>query len=306
MQALGRVAVRAAGAVGAVAGDGLVSGVTDAGRLVVSEDVLPRWLPEIPRPAPGALPGTTRVDAAAVYFPACINRIFGTPDSLPERPSLPEVVVALGVRAGAPVWIPDDVARTCCGTVWHSKGYERGNRYMANAVIDSLWEWSDQGRLPIVVDATSCTLGLVHEVLPYLTEAALERHRELTVIDSIQWARDTLLPALEVRSRVGSAVIHATCAGQHLGLGAALAEVAGALAEDVTHPVYDTCCGFAGDRGMLHPELADGAGAEQAAELAGREFDAYLSSNRTCEIGMTRAIGHDYASFLHLLESATR
>jgi D-lactate dehydrogenase len=57
---------------------------------------------------------------------------------------------------------------------------------------------------------------------------------------------------------------------------------------------------------MLHPELADGAGAEQAAELAGREFDAYLCSNRTCELGMTRAIGHDYASFLFLLESATR
>jgi D-lactate dehydrogenase len=57
---------------------------------------------------------------------------------------------------------------------------------------------------------------------------------------------------------------------------------------------------------MLHPQLADGAGAEQAAELEGHQFDAYLCSNRTCELGMTRAIGHDYASFLFLLESATR
>ena len=109
-----------------------------------------------------------------------------------------------------------------------------------------------------------------------------------------------------MRSKVGSAVIHATCAGAHLGLGPALAEVAGALADDVTVPVYDTCCGFAGDRGLLHPELADGAGAEQAAELAGQEFDAYLCSNRTCELGMTRTIGHEYASFLYQLDEATK
>jgi D-lactate dehydrogenase len=306
MQALGRVALRVGDAVGSAVGDRVVAAATDAGRLVVSHDVLPTWLPEIPRPAPGELPGTRRAGAAAVYFPACINRIFGSPDGLPERPSLPEVVVALGERAGVPVWIPEDVAGTCCGTVWHSKGYDRGNTYMANLVVNSLWEWTDEGRLPVLVDATSCTLGLVHEVEPYLTGPAAGRHAALRIMDSIQWAREELLPRLEVRSRVGSAVIHSTCAGQHLGLGDALAEVAGALAEEVTRPVYGTCCGFAGDRGMLHPELAEAAGAEQAAELQGRQFDAYLCSNRTCEVGMTRAIGEEYGSFLYLLESATR
>jgi D-lactate dehydrogenase len=306
MQALGRVAVRAAGAVGSRVGDEAVSAVTDAGRVVVSHDLLPRWLPEIPRPAPGRLPQTQRTGASAVYFPACINRIFGTPDSLPERPSLPEVVVALGIRAGLPVWIPEGVEATCCGTVWHSKGYDRGNTYMANLVIDRLWEWTDGGRLPVLVDATSCTLGLVHEVEPYLDGRTRQRHASLRIVDSIEWARTDLLPRLEVRSRVGSAVVHATCAGQHLGLSDALAEVVGAMAEEVTRPVYGTCCGFAGDRGMLHPELAEAAGAEQAAELAGQQFDAYLCSNRTCEVGMTRAIGEEYASFLYLLESATR
>jgi D-lactate dehydrogenase len=306
MQALGRVAVRAAGTVGSVAGDGLVATVTDLGRTVVSHDLLPRWLPEVPRSAPNHLPGTTRLGATAVYFPACINRIFGNPDSIDEPRSLPEVVVRLADRAGSPVWIPDDVADTCCGTVWHSKGYDRGNAYMANHVVARLWEWTDGGRLPVVVDATSCTLGLVHEIEPYLTAESAEQHAALRIVDSLQWARDTLLPHLEVRSKVGSAVIHSTCAGQHLGLTDALVDVASALAEDVTKPVYGTCCGFAGDRGMLHPELTDAAGIEQAAELAGRQFDAYLCSNRTCELGMTRAIGHEYASFLYLLETATR
>ena len=40
--------------------------------------------------------------------------------------------------------------------------------------------------------------------------------------------------------------------------------------------------------------------------FAGRHFDAYLSSNRTCEIGMTRATGHAYESIVNALDRATR
>lgn len=306
MELAGRAALKSAGAVVGATSDSVVAGVTDLGRKIVSHDVLPTWIPQVPGAAPGKLPATTREGAAAVYFPACINRIFGNPETMVDEPTLPEVVVRLGERAGKPVWIPEDVAGNCCGTVWHSKGYDRGNRYMANKVVESLWEWSKGGALPIVCDATSCTLGLIHEVETYLTPENSARHKAMTILDSIQWARDALLPSLEVKTKVQSAVIHSTCAGQHLGLTPLLAEVAGAVADEVTVPVYGTCCGFAGDRGMLFPELTDAAGIEQAAELKGKDFDAYLCSNRTCELGMTRAIGQDYSSFLFLLEKATR
>ena len=306
MEKLGRAALTTAGAVSSVTGDGMVRAVTEVARGVVSHDLMPTWLPEVPRSANPYLPETQRDGATAVYFPACINRIFGNEDGREPTPSVPQVVVELARRAGAPVWIPDDVAGVCCGTVWHSKGYNEGNTYMANKVMDRLWEWTEGGTLPVVVDATSCSLGLVHEIERYLTPENLDRHARIVVVDSIVWARDTLLPKLEVRQKVGSAVVHSTCAGRTLGLTDALVAVATELADDVTLPVYDTCCGFAGDRGMLHPELTDAAGEEQAAELAGRDFDAYLCSNRTCELGMSRAIGHDYSSFLFLLETATR
>ena len=39
--------------------------------------------------------------------------------------------------------------------------------------------------------------------------------------------------------------------------------------------------------------------------LATRQ-DGYFSSSRTCEIGMTRATGQVYRSYLHLVERATR
>jgi D-lactate dehydrogenase len=40
--------------------------------------------------------------------------------------------------------------------------------------------------------------------------------------------------------------------------------------------------------------------------VGAREFDAYLSANRTCEIGMQHATGRPYHSVLIELERATR
>jgi D-lactate dehydrogenase len=78
------------------------------------------------------------------------------------------------------------------------------------------------------------------------------------------------------------------------------------MADEVYVAPSATCCAFAGDRGISHPELTASATAPQAEELSGREFDAYLSSNRTCEIGMSRATGERYESFLILLEELSR
>lgn len=83
---------------------------------------------ELPPPAPSALPETERKGAAAVYMPACINRIFGNSPVRGPHPSLPEALVAVPARAGLPVWIPPDVAGHCCGTPWSSKGSPTATR----------------------------------------------------------------------------------------------------------------------------------------------------------------------------------
>ena len=69
-------------------------------------------------------------------------------------------------------------------------------------------------------------------------------------------------------------------------------------------PISATCCGFAGDRGMLHPELTASATREEAAEVALRASVAHASLNRTCELGMTRATGEPYLHVLQVLDSA--
>ncbi|MFE4631934.1 FAD-binding and (Fe-S)-binding domain-containing protein [Streptomyces sp. NPDC056773] len=300
-----RLAVAAADKITDVVGDGVLRAVTGAARRAVRPDLVPEWLPQVPGAAARTLPATRRGGAAAVYYPACVNRIFGGPAGRPG-PSLPEAVVAVSERAGKPVWIPGDVRGTCCATIWHSKGYDAGNRVMANRIVEAAWGWTAGGRLPLVVDASSCTLGIAHEVAPYLTDDNRALHAELRIVDSIVWAAEELLPHLEVRRTVGSAVLHPTCSMRHLGDEAQLRAVAEACADEVVVPYDAGCCAFAGDRGMLHPELTESATAREAAEVTAREFDAHLSANRMCEVGMDRATGRSYYSALLELERATR
>ncbi|WP_371614663.1 FAD-binding and (Fe-S)-binding domain-containing protein [Streptomyces sp. NBC_00454] len=305
VEAAARLAVAAADKITDTVGDRVLEAVTGLARRAVRPDLIPEWLPQIPGAAARKLPATRRVGAAAVYYPACVNRIFGGPDGRPG-PSLPEAVVAVSERAGKPVWIPRDVTGTCCATIWHSKGYEAGNRVMANRIVEAAWGWTAGGRLPLVVDASSCTLGISHEVVPYLTDDNRALHAELRIVDSIVWAAEELLPRLEIRRTIGSAVLHPTCSMRHLDDEAQLRAVAEACADEVVVPYDAGCCAFAGDRGMLHPELTESATAREAAEVTAREFDAHLSANRMCEVGMDRATGRSYYSALLELERATR
>ncbi|MCJ0874622.1 FAD-binding and (Fe-S)-binding domain-containing protein [Streptomyces sp. AP-93] len=300
-----RLAVAAADKITDAVGNRILQAVTGAARKAVRPDLVPEWLPQVPGAAARKLPATRRGGAAAVYYPACVNRIFGGPGDRPG-PSLPEAVVAVSERAGRPVWIPGDVRGTCCATIWHSKGYDAGNRVMANRIVEAAWGWTAGGRLPLVVDASSCTLGIAHEVVPYLTDDNRSLHAELRIVDSIVWAAEELLPHLEVRRTVGSAVLHPTCSMRHLDDEAQLRAVAEACADEVVVPYDAGCCAFAGDRGMLHPELTESATAREAAEVTAREFDAHLSANRMCEVGMDRATGRSYYSALLELERATR
>lgn len=84
-----------------------------------------------------------------------------------------------------------------------------------------------------------------------------------------------------------------------------VAKVANACAEKVVQPANVSCCGFAGKRGFMAPELNHHALRRIRAELpTGRAFGA--SSNRTREIGLTAETGIPYRSIAYLLEECSR
>jgi D-lactate dehydrogenase len=299
-----RISLRGVHAFSSVFGVKPLTALAATARSFVSPDLLPA----VPGPMPRAAarpPETDRAGAAAVYFCACINRMFGRDPAGPAGPSLAETFVALSKRAGKPLWIPPDVAGLCCSTPWKSKAYTLGHKYMAQSVADALWRWSDGGDLPIVVDAASCTLSLKEDVATVLEGERKEQYQSLKIIDAIEWCQD-LLPNLAISRTLRRVAVHPTCSTTHLGLAGALKRIAGRLADEIEVPVGTTCCGTAGDRGLLHPELVVSATREVRAALDAQPCDAYVSANRTCEMGLRHATGRPYESFIFLLEKLSR
>jgi D-lactate dehydrogenase len=171
---------------------------------------------------------------------------------------------------------------------------------MRERVRPALWEATDHGRLPVVCEASSCTEGLVHLLRPQGDFPGIQ------VVDALTFALEEILPRLPAPKKVGSAVLHPTCSTTRLGITGALTALTSALANDVDIPQDWGCCAFAGDRGMLHPGLTASATSAEAAEVNQKPYDLYLSSNRTCEIGLSRATGRRYEHVLQALERATR
>jgi D-lactate dehydrogenase len=258
------------------------------------------WAADMPRAAPSR-PHTSPEGAHAIYFPSCISRTMGPVAG--SRP-LPEMLLEIAARAGVKLHIPEDVEGTCCGVPWSSKGYTEGHAIAANAAVKRMFSWSDGGRLAVVVDTSPCTYGLLH-CEQVLSEENRERHARLRILDVLEFAHDELLPRLRVTRKSASVVLHPVCSAVKMGLPGKLEGIARACSERVLVPPDAGCCGFAGDRGFIVPELTASA-TRREAEQVNNGHDGWYSSSRTCEIGMSRATGKPFVSFWEALDRASQ
>lgn len=273
----------------------LVTGASEAARSVMGRERVPRWDPDLP--AGGSVRRSrTATEPKAVYLAACINTMFG-PAAGGEGVS--SAFLQLCSRAGVEVAVPAGIPDLCCGTPWKSKGMTGGYDVMRRKVLSALLEATRNGELPIVCDAASCTEGLERLL------AVVGEEPRLRTIDAVAFVDEQVLAHLPKGSPLGSLSLHPTCSSTRMGLNPALSRVAAAVADEVVISEDWGCCAFAGDRGMLRPELTASATAREARSVNARPFDAYVSVNRTCEMGMTRATGHEYRHILELLASTT-
>lgn len=180
----------------------------------------------------------------------------------------------------------------------------QGFQTMIAKTLDVLWKASRHGELPVICDASSCTEGLVR-ALETAVSAGDTSWSGLRLVEAVQFVAEQLLTDLVVTRRLGSVVIHPTCSSVRTSSNQHLLTVAAAVAAQVSEPDDWGCCAFAGDRGVLHPELTASATQREAEAVEAQHYDGYASTNRTCELGLTRATGHRYPHILELLEEAS-
>ncbi len=262
----------------------------------------PVWSPAIGKsPVPVF---RAEAEAEIAYFPACVSRIMGSSNL--AKPSLVETVLKLADRAGIKVRLPKSVLGVCCGQIWGHRGFTDGRRYIANQLVEAMWEWSDGGRVRVMCDVSSCTKTILSEVEGDLSEKNRERYQRIEVTDVVPWLLRDVLPRLEVTKPKQAIALHPTCASVELGVDGDMEAIAALCAREAVTPLHWGCCGVAGDRGFIYPELSDAAQRDEQDELSGRIFDGYYSLARTCEISLSERSGHEFESIVYLVEEATR
>ncbi len=281
--AISRAGLSVGHAVSAVVGDSLLS--------KLSGNAWKKTMPQAGR-APVARHGK---GDPVVYFPTCGGRIFGA--NAAGEATLPEVVIELLTRAGYAPILPQGFDKLCCGLMLASKGMADESAHMAETVAQALLKAADDGRggtYPVIMDASSCS-------------AHMHKHLagRIRLLDFHEFAHDALLPRLRIARKPGPVALHINCSVRRTASDAKLRALVAACTEQIVEPYGVTCCGFGGDRGFVVPELN--------AHALRKIHDALppsccegVSTNRTCEIGLTEETGRAYRSVAYLLEECSR
>ena len=201
------------------------------------------------------------------------------------------------VRAGYAPRLPDGFDKLCCGQMLASKGMAEEADAMSDAVTAALLKAADNGQgayYPVIMDASTCSVRM-QKILT----------GRLNLLDFHEFAHDALLPRLRLTKKPGPIALHINCSVRRTASDAKLRRLLEACAEQIVEPVGVTCCGFGGDRGFVVPELNVHALRKVHDALPANCCEG-VSTNRTCEIGLTAETGRPYRSIAYLLEECSR
>ncbi|WP_298718552.1 FAD-binding and (Fe-S)-binding domain-containing protein [uncultured Oceanisphaera sp.] len=264
----------------------------------LSHDKVPLWLPETPaanRHRPQASDQSSdRGRPKVVYFPSCASRTLGQSPDAHDRRSLTEVTQAILEKAGFDVVLPRDLNNLCCGMPYQSKGMSGLANDKTRELEASLWQVSEQGRWPVLMDTSPCA-KLVQDgfSLP------------LTVYEPVAFVLEQALERLELQPVNETVMLHITCSSRRMGLADRMLELARRCATQVVVPEHIECCGFAGDKGFTLPELNATALKPLKAQIPA-DCTRGVSNSRTCELGLSHHSGINYESILYLVDEASR
>jgi len=210
--------------------------------------------------------------ASYSYLPSCMNEIFGD-SAIPE-------MLKVAKEHGVGVSVPEGLNEFCCGTPFSSKGLTRayGKQVAKNGELASTLAGTK-----IIIDGSSCHQTLSGQI-------------DSPVIELSQFIVAELL-GVPVKNTHPTIILHPTCSGVASGGNTAMETIAHHIGREVVIPIDWKCCGFAGDRGLLLPELTGHATALEASEV-GDSQGLMVSNNQPCQIGMSGATGRTYVSII--------
>jgi len=266
----------------------LVIPLNKIARQIGGNNSLPLWNENLPVGGKARV-GKNTENPDVLYFPSCTSSLYGEDSTLQSFLSICE-------KANLKVLIPADIDQLCCATPWSSKGLTQGFEEMALKTSSSILKHLKNPSLEVVSDASSCSQGLQNLLV------------DTSVItkDLVQFVAESVLPKLQISRKVSSLALHPTCSGVEMGTNKYLNQIAQSISNEVITPLDWSCCGFAGDRGLLHPELTASATEKEALEIKNQDIQYFASTNKPCQIALSTATGKKYVHIVELLDELSR
>ena len=210
---------------------------------------LPKWSPALARPVNFVpRPAPPQRAERVVYFPSCAARNMGPQRGHDGVEMLPGVAERLFQRAGFDVVYPPALAGQCCGQPFESKGLIDAANLKSAELEAALRDASEGGRWPIVFDTSPCAYRMKKFVAG-----------RLPIHDSIEFVHDSVLPRLTITPQPQAVAVHPVCSVRKMGSVDKLMAIAARCSAQVVTVDEVQCCGFAGDRGFMRPELNEHA-----------------------------------------------
>ena len=256
---------------------------------------LPLWTPAMPKAynaGKHVIPMEKR-DLKVVYFPSCLNQTMGTDKASDGLKPLAEEMVELLEKAGYEVILPKNMDSLCCGTIWESKGLPDIAMKKTRQLEDALWEASAHGKYPVICDQSPC----LHRMKQHITKVQL--------YESAEFIWKFLKDRLIFRKTDTPVAIHLTCSTRLMKIDRLVYDLASLCSSEVLVPEGVGCCGFAGDKGMTHPEVNAYALRKLRSQISSKGIQVGYSNSRTCEIGLQTNSGIPYRSIVYLVNSCT-
>lgn len=233
-----------------------------------------------------------------LYFPSCINRMMGSHSSGKGNvmDSFLNICEKTGIRL-----LEMKSEGLCCSQIFSSKGFSDARDFMAEKLLGEVWKASDEGRIPVICDVSSCTYTL-RNLRPALSLSSQKKFDQLRFTDMVEVLHDRILPLLPPVPKVENLHLHPVCSLQKMGAAHKLLAVGKHFAEQVSEPLAGGCCGMAGDRGFLFPELTASSIKASGNPIAYKA--TIYSCTATCEMALANHYGTEAASVLLLIEKA--
>ncbi|WP_104639582.1 FAD-binding and (Fe-S)-binding domain-containing protein [Helicobacter bizzozeronii] len=234
-------------------------------------------------------------EKSVIYFSTCMNRAFAPSKMMADRRSIQEVFESLCAKAQFSVIYPKNLAKLCCGKAFINYTDLSAQNTQKNAQL--LKELSQNGKIPIVLDHSACSTHLIAEL----------GDQGLKIYDLAIFIAQEILPHLQLKPSPESVGLYTMCAAKRAGYEKEMLNLAHACVggEVVVH-AQTGCCGFAGDKGFISPELNQHALIDFAKFYAQKGLKKGFCSSSTCEIGLSESTGMSWQHIAYLVDACSK